>query len=91
MTALHASPETAKSVTKDAPTGLPFGVSPWLEAACGDYAIKALSVLSLIGLWYIAAARLPATIMPPPHTVVEVLWQEMMSGPIWTCLSLIHI
>ena len=84
MTALHTSPEAAKLATKDVAASPSFKTTSWLEAARGDYAIKSLSVLSMIGLWYVAASRLPPTIMPPPHIVVEVLWEEMISGPIWS-------
>jgi NitT/TauT family transport system permease protein len=84
MTALHTSPEAAKLATKDVAASPSFKTTSWLEAARGDYAIKSLSVLSMIGLLYVAASRLPPTIMPPPHIVVEVLWEEMISGPIWS-------
>lgn len=48
------------------------------------HGIKALSVLALISLWYVAASRLPPSIMPPPHAVAATLWREMAAGGIWT-------
>jgi NitT/TauT family transport system permease protein len=45
---------------------------------------KGFSVLALIGAWYLAAALLPANIMPAPHLVVQTLWAEMRGGPIWS-------
>jgi hypothetical protein len=50
MTALHTSPEAAKLATKDVAASPSFKTTSWLEAARGDYAIKSLSVLSMIGL-----------------------------------------
>jgi NitT/TauT family transport system permease protein len=59
-----------------------------LEWLMPPYATKVLSALSLVGIWYFAAWRLPSTIIPPPHAVVDVLWQEMMAGPIWGHVSI---
>jgi NitT/TauT family transport system permease protein len=36
-----------------------------------------------LALWYIAAAIIPPTVMPPPHAVALALFVDMMSGTIW--------
>ena len=54
----------------------------WLDRY-SDYTIRILSVIALIAIWYGGAAALPASIMPAPHIVVDVMWKEMMAGPIW--------
>ena len=59
-----------------------FGPKLWRDTRIYDYGIKGLSVLALIGFWYLATWRLPSTIMPPPHTVVRVLWEDMREGGI---------
>src|SRR5262249_2596705 len=50
----------------------------------GEHATRLASVLTLVGLWYFGAAVLPPNIMPAPHIVSEVLWQEILKGAIWT-------
>ena len=54
----------------------------WL-AQYSDYTIRILSAISLVGLWYLASAFLPPSIMPAPHIVVDVMWKEMVAGAIW--------
>ena len=49
-----------------------------------EHGVRILSVLALIGLWYVGAALLPPSIMPAPHIVVEIMWKEMLAGGIWT-------
>jgi NitT/TauT family transport system permease protein len=49
----------------------------------GNHLTKALSVLTIVGLWYAAAAFLPPAIMPAPHVVLGVLRDEMAAGGIW--------
>jgi len=53
-----------------------------------ERAIKSLSVLTLLALWYLGAAMLPSSIMPAPHVVFEVLWNEMLAGPIWSDVAI---
>jgi NitT/TauT family transport system permease protein len=55
----------------------------WPDEHRAEFLIKALSVLVLIGLWFLGAAALPPSIMPAPATVAEVLWNEMGAGEIW--------
>jgi NitT/TauT family transport system permease protein len=55
----------------------------WLRDHFRDRFIKVLSVLTLIGLWYFGAAMLPSNVMPAPHVVVRVLWNDMSAGAIW--------
>jgi NitT/TauT family transport system permease protein len=50
--------------------------------------IKCLSVLALLGLWYLAAALLPSSVMPAPHTVARVLWTEMQGAQTWSDLAI---
>ena len=51
--------------------------------AMGDRFIKLVSALSLVLLWYLGSVVLPKSIMPAPHIVAEVLWNEMVDGAIW--------
>jgi NitT/TauT family transport system permease protein len=83
MTVLNTSSETTKLVRSGVSASPSSKVRPWLALLQEDYVIKVLSVLALIALWYLAASRLPSTVMPPPHKVVDVLWEEMWSGQIW--------
>ena len=55
----------------------------WFPGHSGDYLTKALSVLTIVGLWYLGAASLPPTIMPAPHVVLGVLRDEIAAGGIW--------
>lgn len=50
----------------------------------GDHAITIASLLTLLGIWYAAAFVLPASVMPAPHVVVDVLWQQMQGDTIWS-------
>jgi len=49
----------------------------------GDHLIRTSSILALLAAWYIAAAYLPASVMPAPHVVARVLATEMSSFGIW--------
>ena len=53
-----------------------------------ERAIKGLSVLTLLGIWYLGAAMLPSSVMPAPHLVFQVLWSEIFSGPIWSDVAI---
>lgn len=53
-----------------------------------DRLIKFASVLSLIGVWYLGAALLPASIMPAPHIVARVLMTEVMKRGIWVNVAI---
>ena len=55
----------------------------WPDEQRAEFLIKALSVLVLIGLWFLGAVVLPPSIMPAPATVAGVLWEEMGAGEIW--------
>ncbi len=48
-----------------------------------DALISALSVLSIIGAWYIGSWTMSERVLPAPHIVAEVLYQAMRSGEIW--------
>lgn len=60
----------------------------WLDEELGERFVRVVSVLALIGLWYLAAAVLPPSVMPAPHTVVAVLWKDMLAGGIWTDVAI---
>jgi NitT/TauT family transport system permease protein len=49
-----------------------------------DHAITIASLLSLLGIWYLSALALPSSVMPAPHVVVDVLWQQVQAGTIWS-------
>ena len=53
-----------------------------------DRAIKCASALTLLALWYLAAAVLPSSVMPAPHIVAGVLWNDMRAGPIWSDVAI---
>ena len=55
----------------------------WFLGHSGDHLTKVLSVLTIVGLWYLAAAFLSPAIMPAPHVVLGVLRDEMAAGGIW--------
>jgi NitT/TauT family transport system permease protein len=88
MTTLQTSSDAAKLVKTDAAGGARLGENPWLAVLTRGYVLKILSALTLIGLWYIASSRLPPTIMPPPHVVLGVLWEQMTAGSIWTHVAI---
>lgn len=77
-TADYAAPLTAPVAER-----ITLKISRWVEAYSGDRLIKGASVLTLVALWYFGAFMLPASVMPAPHVVVGVLWQEVTAGPIW--------
>jgi NitT/TauT family transport system permease protein len=60
-----------------------LGLKHWLGDHFRDRFVKTLSILTLIGLWYFGAAMLPSSVMPAPHVVVRVLWNDMADGAIW--------
>jgi NitT/TauT family transport system permease protein len=55
-----------------------------LEIFLTENAITLLSVLSLVGLWYLASFALPPSIMPAPHVVADILWTQMQTEQIWS-------
>lgn len=71
------------TVARRAPSRFGASFGKWFDAHGGEYATKALSVLTLIGLWYLGAAVLPPSIMPAPHRVAVVLWHDMTGPAIW--------
>lgn len=83
MSSPLATVELTAALATQRPARAPFKLRSWIEAYSGDRIIKIASALTLIAIWYFAAAMLPASIMPAPHTVVSVLWSEMVSGAIW--------
>jgi NitT/TauT family transport system permease protein len=57
--------------------------SAWVGAHSAEAFIKACSFGTLIGLWFIAAATLPSSVIPGPLVVVDVLRSEVVAGAIW--------
>lgn len=55
----------------------------WAEERGSEHLTKLLSIISLIALWYLGAALLPASIMPAPHIVLRLLWHDMAGSDIW--------
>ncbi len=49
-----------------------------------ENAITLLSLLSLVGIWYLAALALPPSIMPAPHVVADILWAQMQTEQLWS-------
>jgi NitT/TauT family transport system permease protein len=80
---LQNSSDAAALAKPSAPARTRQARTPWIALLTRGYALKTLSALTLIALWYIASSRLPPTIMPPPHVVLDVLWKEVTAGPIW--------
>jgi NitT/TauT family transport system permease protein len=76
------------SATRHAPARFVLVVGKWLDAHGGEYAIKTLSVVVLVGFWYLGAAVLPASVMPAPHRVALVLWHEMTGPAIWADVAI---
>jgi NitT/TauT family transport system permease protein len=58
-------------------------VKPWSEELRAEFLIKLLSVLVLIGIWFLGSAVLPPSIMPGPAAVGKVLWDELGGAEIW--------
>lgn len=48
-----------------------------------DFLISLVSVLSLIGAWYLGSWALSEKVLPAPHVVAEVLYEAMLKGGIW--------
>ncbi|HWM46227.1 MAG TPA: ABC transporter permease [Xanthobacteraceae bacterium] len=62
-------------------------ISRWkafVDQYAGDQLITLASLLSLLGLWYLSAWLLPSSVMPSPHAVVEILWQQVQGDTIWS-------
>ena len=59
-----------------------------LEIFLTENAITLLSLLSLVGIWYLAALALPPSIMPAPHVVADILWTQMQTEQIWSDVSI---
>lgn len=80
-----ASIQPAGTVPYRGRTALPrFAVlRPWIDEEGTERVTRLASVLCMIGLWYVGAALLPASIMPAPHVVLGVLWHEVMQPTIW--------
>ena len=85
---MHASTEAAEIDTSLATSGAGSAPTLWRDMRIYDCGIKTLSVLALIGVWYLVTWRLPSTIMPPPHTVVQFLWDDMREGGIWSNVAI---
>lgn len=45
--------------------------------------ISSLSVLSIIGLWYLATQFLPPSVLPPPHTVLAAVHELVNTRELW--------
>jgi NitT/TauT family transport system permease protein len=76
------------SVAHYVPARAVIGLGKWLEAHGGEYGIKILSIVTLLGLWYVGAATLPPSVMPAPHRVAVVLWHEMTRPAIWADVAI---
>ncbi len=48
-----------------------------------DLLLSILSVLSLIGVWYLGSWTMSERVLPAPHVVAVVLFEAMRSGEIW--------
>ena len=75
--------ELTSPIATDSPEPARFKFRRWIEVYSGDRFIRSASALTLIALWYFGASMLPSSIMPAPHVVVRVLWEEMAAGSIW--------
>lgn len=75
-------------VAHRAPTRFAIAAGKWVDAHGGEYAIKTLSVVALIGLWYLGAATLPSSVMPAPQRVAAVLWHDMTGIAIWADVAI---
>jgi NitT/TauT family transport system permease protein len=73
----------APAMTARAPLRALSRLKRWADEHANEHVLKVLSVLTLIGLWYFAAAMLPPSIMPAPHVVLGVLRDEVVAGAIW--------
>ncbi|MES9941483.1 MAG: ABC transporter permease [Candidatus Thiodiazotropha sp. 6PLUC2] len=51
------------------------------------YVRRFSSILLLLLIWHITALMWQNSMLPPPSSVVEVIWQEMQSGQLWFHLS----
>lgn len=51
------------------------------------YVRRFSSILLLVLIWHITALMWQNSMLPPPSSVVEVIWQEMQSGQLWFHLS----
>ena len=73
-----------------APAGFANLARRWaaIEPRIGDQLITLASLLSLIGIWYLAATLLPSSVMPAPHVVVGVLRQQIQAGAIWSDVAI---
>jgi NitT/TauT family transport system permease protein len=83
MSSPLATAELAAPLATDRVAPVPFKLQRWIGDYSGDQPIKIASVLTLVAIWYFAAATLPSSVMPAPHTVVSALWTEMVTGSIW--------
>ncbi len=53
-----------------------------------DAVVTALSVLSIIGAWYIGSWSLSERVLPAPHIVARVLFHALQSGQIWSDIAI---
>jgi NitT/TauT family transport system permease protein len=70
-----------KTIAAGNPRFAAFG--RWMEEHGTERLTKLASVLCMVGVWYLGAALLPASIMPAPHVVLRVLWHEVLKTTIW--------
>src|SRR5262245_8756167 len=48
---------------------------------------RVLSILALVGLWFLLAAVFPSTIVPGPYSVVKDMWENIADGQAFYHLS----
>jgi NitT/TauT family transport system permease protein len=79
-----ASAVEARRSTLHAPSSDLSRLQNSLLIFASENGITCLSMLSLVGIWYLAASILPPSIMPAPHVVARTLWAEMQGPTIWS-------
>lgn len=53
-----------------------------------DALTSVLSVLSIIGAWYLGSWAMSEKVLPAPHIVAKVLYEAMRSGEIWSDIGI---
>lgn len=50
--------------------------------------VSALSVATLIGLWYLGSLALPSSVLPGPFQVLAALWENLTKGEIYSDIAI---
>ncbi|HWK13821.1 MAG TPA: ABC transporter permease subunit [Rhizobiaceae bacterium] len=69
-------------------TGLLAALSGQGDENIRKVLISALSVATLIGLWYLGSLALPSSVLPGPFKVVAALWENLVKGEIYTDIAI---